>query len=73
MARTHRQNEPLETNWEIDDRLWAQIEPLLWEDTPPTPKDHGRRLRIDWRAELIGIIYRMRTGCHRLSGNPLSL
>jgi putative transposase len=63
LARTKRDVKPLETIWEVDDRLWARVEPILLEDAPPPPKRRGGRPRIDWRAALNGIIFRLRTGC----------
>src|SRR5690606_19413696 len=59
---------PLETIWEVPDELWERIEPILLEDGPPPPKEHGGRDRIDWRAAFNGIIFRLRTGCqwHKL-------
>ena len=50
----------LDTIWEVDDELWAIIEPILIEYWPR--KATGRST-ADWRACFNGIIYRMRTGC----------
>jgi putative transposase len=63
LARTKRGIKPPETIWEVDDRLWERIEPILLEDAPPPPKSHGGRPRIDLRAALNGITFRLRTGC----------
>ena len=63
MGRTHRQDKPLETIWEISDELWRRIEPILLEDAPPTPRAKGGRPRIDWRKAIDGIIFRLRSGC----------
>ncbi len=63
MARTRHEIQPLDTIREVPDRLWEQIEPILLEDAPPPPKSHGGRDRIDWRAALNGIIFRLRSGC----------
>ena len=63
VGRTRRVVEPLPTIWEVDDPLWARIEPILLEDAPPPPKEHGGRPRINLRAALNGIIFRLRTGC----------
>jgi putative transposase len=68
LARTKREIQPLETIWEVPDRLWQRIEPILWEDAPPPPRGHGGRKRIDWRAACDGIIFRLRSGCQ---GNKL--
>jgi putative transposase len=50
----------LDTIWEIDDRLWAIIEPILEAYWPR--KAIGRPL-ADWRRVLNGILYHLRTGC----------
>jgi putative transposase len=63
MARTKRDIKPLEAIWEVPDRLWRRIEPILLEDAPPPPKEHGGRPRIDFRAAFNGIIFRLRSGC----------
>jgi putative transposase len=63
LARTKRDVKPLETIWEADDRLWGRIEPILMEDAPPPPREHGGRPRIDLRAAFNGIIFRLRSGC----------
>lgn len=63
MGRTVRTVKPLETIWELSDDLWALIEPILLDDAPPTPRSHGGRPRIDWRAAIDGIIFRLRSGC----------
>lgn len=50
----------LETIWEVDDALWAIIEPMLiafW------PRKSTGRPPACWRRCLNGIIYQMRTGC----------
>ena len=49
----------LDTIWEVDDILWALIEPILHKYWPR--KKTGRPA-ADWRLALNGIIYRMRTG-----------
>jgi putative transposase len=63
LGRTVRTVKPLETIWELSDDLWALIEPILLDDAPPTPRSHGGRPRIDWRAAIDGIIFRLRSGC----------
>lgn len=62
MARTKRDIEPLETIWEVAGRLWERIEPILREDVLPSPKGHGGRQRIDWRAAFNGVVFRLRSG-----------
>ncbi|MBV8311450.1 MAG: IS5 family transposase [Planctomycetaceae bacterium] len=47
----------------MSNTLWQRIEPILLEDAPPPPKSHGGRSRIDWRAAINGIIFRLRSGC----------
>lgn len=54
-----REPEPLPTIWHVPDELWARIAPILAELDPP--KDTGRP-RIDPRAALDAILYRLRTG-----------
>jgi putative transposase len=63
LGRTQRTTPPLGTIWEIDDELWQRIEPILLEDAPLPPKSHGGRHRIDWRAAINGIIFRLRSSC----------
>ncbi len=55
-----KQSQTLETIWEIDDALWAIIEPILlayW------PRKKTGRPPANWRQVLNGIIFRLRTGC----------
>ena len=59
MAKRKRKYEPLGTIWEVDDKLWASIEPILAEFDPSAST--GRR-RTGQREALNGIIYRMRSG-----------
>ena len=59
MAKRKRKYEPLDTIWEVDDKLWAVIRPVLAEFDPPAGT--GRR-RTGQREALNGIIYRMRSG-----------
>jgi putative transposase len=49
----------LDTIWDVDDELWALIEPIL---TRYWPRKRTGRPPADWRRILNGIIYRMRTG-----------
>jgi putative transposase len=60
MVREVNDPEELPTIWRVPDKLWARIEPILNRRDPPKPT--GRK-RIDQRAALDAIIYRMRTGC----------
>ena len=52
-------DKPLPTIWRVPDDLWYRIEPILLELDPPY--DTGAQ-RIDQRAALDGIIYRLRSG-----------
>jgi putative transposase len=63
LGRTKREIQPLATIWEVPDRLWERIEPILREDAPSPPRSHGGRKRIDWRAAFNGILFRLRSGC----------
>lgn len=56
-----RQGE-LDTVWEVPDDLWAEIKVVL-DEVDPDPKGKRGRPRIDPRAALDGIIFRMRTSC----------
>jgi putative transposase len=60
MSQHDSQEKPLPTIWRVPDELWEKIEPILAERDPP--KRTGRR-RIDQRAALNAIIFRLRTGC----------
>jgi putative transposase len=46
--------------WEIPEPVWERLKPILDEMYPPKPTG---RPRIDFRAALDGIIFRMRSGC----------
>ena len=56
-ASTYR---PLPTLWEVPDSLWERIEPILRRLDPPKPRG---RPRIDPRAALDAILFRLRSGC----------
>lgn len=60
MPRIRKEPKELPTVWSVSDELWAEIEPILAQHDPP--KQTGRK-RIDQRAALDAIIYRMRSGC----------
>jgi putative transposase len=51
---------PLPTIWRVPDELWEKIEPIFEEYDPP--KSTGRP-RVDQRAVLDAVIFRLRTGC----------
>src|SRR5262252_7671734 len=50
----------LATIWQVSDELWAVIAPILADLDPPKPRG---RPRVDARATLNAVIFRMRTGC----------
>lgn len=60
MRRKRTKPEELPTIWRVPDDLWQKIQPLLQESDPP--KRTGRK-RIDARAALDAIIFRLRSGC----------
>ena len=60
MSENSTQQKPLPTIWRVPDELWEIIEPILNEHDPP--KSTGRP-RVDQRAALDAIIFRMRSGC----------
>ena len=60
MGEHSTQEKPLPTIWRVPDELWEKIEPILAEHDPP--KRTGRP-RVDRRAVLDAVIFRLRTGC----------
>lgn len=46
--------------WEVDDALWARVQPLL---PPPLPSLRGGRSRVDDRRVFSAVVYVLRTGC----------
>lgn len=60
MSENPTEQKPLATIWRVPDELWERIEPILNEYDPP--KSTGRP-RVDQRAALDAIIFRMRSGC----------
>jgi transposase len=60
MSENSTREKPLPTIWRVPDELWEIIEPILAKHDPP--KSTGRP-RIDQRAALDAIIFRMRSGC----------
>ena len=60
MPRKRREEKELPTIWHVPDGLWDKVAPILAELDPPRPT--GRK-RIDARAALDAIIFRLRTGC----------
>jgi transposase len=60
MAASAHSYRPLPTLWQVPDPLWGRIAPILAALDPPKPRG---RPRIDPRAALDAIIFRLRTGC----------
>ena len=60
MSENATQHKPLPTIWLTPDELWEKIEPILALHDPP--KSTGRP-RVNQRAALDAIIFRMRSGC----------
>jgi transposase len=58
--RKKRKIKPLPTIWRVPEELWNSIEPIIRQLDPPK---HTGRKRINLRAALDAIIFRMRTGC----------
>jgi putative transposase len=54
------ERKPLPTVWHVPDDLWEKIEPIFEEYDPS--KSTGRP-RVDQRAVLDAVIFRLRTGC----------
>ena len=60
MGRPKKVREPLPTIWRTPDQLWALIEPILAQLDPPALTG---RPRVDPRATLDAVIFRLRTSC----------
>jgi transposase len=60
MAKRKNPPKPLPTLWRVPDPLWEILEPILEEQDPP--KRTGRK-RIEARAALDAILFRLRSGC----------
>jgi len=60
MVKRSPEKKPMSTIWRVPDELWEKIEPILSEHDPP--KNTGRS-RVDQRAVLDAVIFRLRTGC----------
>jgi putative transposase len=60
MARKRKAAEPLPTIWGVPDELWERLVPILRKYDPLA---RTGRPRIDPRAALEAIIFRLRTGC----------
>src|SRR5918911_1325981 len=60
MTERPPEEKPLPTIWRVPDELWEKIEPILKEHDPS--KNTGRP-RVNQRAVLDAVIFRLRTGC----------
>ena len=60
MGRNGKRVKTLPTIWQVPDELWDKIRPIINQHDPPK---HTGRKRIDPRAALDTIIFRMRSGC----------
>jgi putative transposase len=60
MGRPRKERPPLPTIWRASDDLWARVQPVLEELDPPAGRGRGR---VDARAILDAVIFRLRTGC----------
>ena len=59
MARPKKARAPMPPIWRAPDERWELVQPVLAEHDPPK---RGPR-RIDRRAALDAVIFRLRTGC----------
>jgi len=60
MAKKRKKLKILPTIWRVPDQLWDKIEPIIQKYDPAK---HTGRKRIEPRAALDAIIFRMRSGC----------
>jgi len=60
MGRNGKKVKTLPTIWHVPDELWDKIRAIIDQHDPPK---HTGRKRIDPRAALDTIIFRMRSGC----------
>jgi putative transposase len=60
MVTKNRNQKPLETIWRVPDDLWQKLKPIFDEYDPA---NFIGRKRIDTRAALDAIIFRLRSGC----------
>jgi putative transposase len=60
MPEHEPEEKPMPTIWHVPDELWEKIEPILKDHFPSKPTG---RPRIDQRAALDAIIFRLRSGC----------
>ena len=60
MGRPKKARAPLPPIWRLSDEQWSMVEPVLAEYDPPAPKGPDR---VDQRAVMDAVIFRLRTGC----------
>jgi transposase len=60
MGRPKKQRAPLPPIWRLSDEQWAMAEAVLKEHDPPAEKGPDR---VDQRAVMDAVIFRLRTGC----------
>jgi transposase len=60
MGRPKKVRAPLPPIWRLSDEQWTMVEPVLAEHDPPAEKGPDR---VDQRAVMDAVIFRMRTGC----------
>ena len=60
MGRPKKERAPLPPIWRLSDEQWAMVEPVLAEYDPPA---HKGPERVDQRAVMDAVIFRLRTGC----------
>jgi transposase len=60
MAERTLKEKPIPTIWRVPDELWEMIEPILQEHD--LPRSTGRP-RVNQRAVLDAVVFRLRTGC----------
>jgi transposase len=60
MGRPKKVRAPLPPIWRLSDEQWALVEPVLAECDPPADKGPDR---VDQRAVMDAVIFRLRTGC----------
>ena len=60
MGRPKKERAPLPPIRRLSDERWAMVEPVLAEYDPPAEKGPDR---IDQRAAMDAVIFRMRAGC----------
>ena len=60
MGRLKKVRAPLPPIWRLSDEQWAMAEAVLKEHDPPAEKGPER---VDQRAVMDAVIFRLRTGC----------